>query len=162
MPRISAKPRNTAALHPPAGTACHNPRVDRPDSPTTCTAPDGLTVLYDGACPLCRREIGLYRGLEPTQPLAFLDISDPAATPAADLPEGLPRSELLARFHVRHADGRLESGARAFISLWDRLPYWRWLARVGRLPGIAGLMEIAYRGFLRVRPTMQRWAGKRG
>jgi len=162
MPRISAMPRNTAALHPPAGTACHNPRVDRPDSPTTCTAPDGLTVLYDGACPLCRREIGLYRGLEPTQPLAFLDISDPAATPAADLPEGLPRSELLARFHVRHADGRLESGARAFISLWDRLPYWRWLARVGRLPGIAGLMEIAYRGFLRVRPTMQRWAGKRG
>jgi len=162
MPRISAMPRNTAALHPPAGTACHNPRVDRPDSPTTCTRPDGLTVLYDGACPLCRREIGLYRGLEPTQPLAFLDISDPAATPAADLPEGLPRSELLARFHVRHADGRLESGARAFISLWDRLPYWRWLARVGRLPGIAGLMEIAYRGFLRVRPTMQRWAGKRG
>jgi predicted DCC family thiol-disulfide oxidoreductase YuxK len=162
MPRISAMPRNTAALHPPAGTACHNPRVDRPDSPTTCTAPDGLTVLYDGACPLCRREIGLYRGLEPTQQLAFLDISDPAATPAADLPEGLPRSELLARFHVRHADGRLESGARAFISLWDRLPYWRWLARVGRLPGIAGLMEIAYRGFLRVRPTMQRWAGKRG
>ena len=162
MPRISAMPRNTAALHPPAGTACHNPRVDRPDSPTTCTAPDGLTVLYDGACPLCRREIGLYRGLEPTQPLAFLDISDPAATPAADLPEGLPRSELLARFHVRHADGRLESGARAFISLWDRLPYWRWLARFGRLPSIAGLMEIAYRGFLRVRPTMQRWAGKRG
>jgi predicted DCC family thiol-disulfide oxidoreductase YuxK len=136
--------------------------VDRPDSPTTCTAPDGLTVLYDGACPLCRREIGVYQGLAPTQPLEFLDISDPAATPAADLPEGLPRSELLARFHVRHADGRLESGARAFISLWDRLPYWRWLARLGRLPGIAGLMEIAYRGFLRVRPALQRRVRRRG
>jgi predicted DCC family thiol-disulfide oxidoreductase YuxK len=141
MPRISAMPRNTAALHPPAGSSCQNRAVTDPATPETCTRPDGLTVLYDGACPLCRREIGLYRGLEPTQPLAFLDISDPAATPAADLPEGLPRGELLARFHVRHADGRLESGARAFIA---------------RLPGIAGVMEIAYRGFLRVRPALQR------
>ncbi|MDZ7589295.1 MAG: hypothetical protein U5L05_01105 [Rubrivivax sp.] len=29
-----------------------------------------LTVLYDGACPLCRREIGVYRGLQPLQPEA--------------------------------------------------------------------------------------------
>ena len=48
--------------------------MDRPDSPTTCTAPDGLTVLYDGACPLCRREIGVYQGLAPTQPLEFRDV----------------------------------------------------------------------------------------
>jgi predicted DCC family thiol-disulfide oxidoreductase YuxK len=138
--------------------------VDRnaadPTIPTV--ADDRLTVLYDGACPLCRREIGLYQGLTPTQPLGFCDISDPAAPLPADLPAGTTRSGLLARFHVRHADGRLESGARAFIALWERLPYWRWFAVLGRLPGMAALMEIAYRGFLRVRPTMQRWAGKRG
>jgi predicted DCC family thiol-disulfide oxidoreductase YuxK len=51
--------------------------MDRPDSPSTCTAPDGLTVLYDGACPLCRREVGVYQGLAPTQPLEFRDISEP-------------------------------------------------------------------------------------
>ena len=136
--------------------------MDRPDPQATCTTPDGLTVLYDGACPLCRREIGVYRGLTPTEPLGFCDISDPAVSLPAPLPAGLSQADLLARFHVQHADGRIESGARAFISLWERLPYWRWLARLGRLPGMAALMEIAYRGFLRVRPTMQRWASKRG
>jgi len=136
--------------------------VDRPDPQATCTTPDRLTVLYDGACPLCRREIGVYRGLTPTEPLGFRDISDRSAALPAPLPAGLSQADLLARFHVQHADGRIESGARAFIALWERLPYWRWLARLGRLPGMASLMEIAYRGFLRVRPTMQRWAGKRG
>lgn len=136
--------------------------MDRPDPQATCTTPDGLTVLYDGACPLCRREIGVYRGLTPTEPLGFRDISDRSAALPAPLPAGLSQADLLARFHVQHADGRIESGARAFIALWERLPYWRWLARLGRLPGMASLMEIAYRGFLRVRPTMQRWASKRG
>jgi predicted DCC family thiol-disulfide oxidoreductase YuxK len=118
---------------------------------------DALIVMYDGACPLCRREIGVYRGLAPVQPVEFCDVSGPAVS----LPSQLTREQALARFHVRHADGRIESGARAFIALWERLPYWRWLARVGRLPGVAALMELAYRGFLRIRPAIQRWAVKR-
>lgn len=114
--------------------------------------PAALTVLYDGACPLCRREIGVYRGLKPTQPLVFSDVS----TATAVLPEGVSREELLARFHVRHPDGRLESGASAFITLWARLPGWRWLAKLGSIPGMRSVMEVIYRAFLRVRPWLQR------
>jgi len=116
-----------------------------------------LTVLYDGACPLCRREIGLYRGLQPLQPdmpVCFADVSD-AALP---LPPGTTREQLLARFHVRGRDGQLVSGAQAFLALWAALPGWRWLARVGRVPGAAWVMERSYRLFLRWRPTLQRWA----
>ena len=116
-----------------------------------------LTVLYDGACPLCRREIGVYRGLQPLHadsPVCFADVND-AALP---LPAGTTREQLLARFHVRGRDGALLSGAQAFLALWAALPGWRWLALAGRLPGAAWVMERGYRLFLRWRPTLQRWA----
>jgi predicted DCC family thiol-disulfide oxidoreductase YuxK len=126
-----------------------------PDA-VSVSSPPALTVLYDGACPLCRREIGLYRGLPSSTPLCFADVSDPASP----LPEGTTREQLLARFHVRASDGRLLSGALAFLALWAALPGWRWLARIGRLPGATWAMERVYRLFLRVRPTMQRWAAR--
>lgn len=114
----------------------------------------GLTVLYDGACPLCRREIALYRGLAADRPVAFVDANDPTAA----LPDGRDRAELLARFHVLDAEGRWQDGARGFVALWAVMPGWRWLARLAALPGMTPLMEAAYRGFLRVRPLLQRWA----
>ena len=121
-------------------------------------ASDTLTVLYDGGCPLCSREIAHYRGLaaqgrEPAS-LVFTDVSLPTAT----LPGGPPRAALLRRFHVLLADGRLLSGAAAFVALWARLPGWRWLAMAARVPGVTAVLELAYRAFLPLRPTLQRWA----
>ena len=76
------------------------------------------------------------------------------------LPTDASREQLLARFHVRGADGQLLSGAQAFLALWAVLPGWRWLARVGRVPGGAWVMERVYRLFLRARPVLQRWASR--
>ena len=115
-----------------------------------------LTVLYDGACPLCRREIGVYRGLSPNTPVCFADVNDPALP----MPDDTTREQLLARFHVRNSDGQMLSGAQAFLALWAVLPGWRWLALIGRLPGATWLMERLYRLFLRGRPTLQRWAAR--
>ena len=120
------------------------------------TQPPPLTVLYDGACPLCRREIGVYRGLQPNAPVCFADVSD-AAQP---LPPGTTREQLMARFHVRGRDGVLLSGAQAFLALWAVLPGWRWLALAGRLPGAAWAMERTYVFFLRWRPALQRLASR--
>ena len=120
-----------------------------------------LTVLYDGACPLCRREIGLYQGLlplKPDTPVCYADISDANLPLPSALPFGTTRQQLLARFHVRRGDGELLSGAQAFLALWAELPGWRWLAFAGRVPGVAWLMERSYRFFLRWRPALQRLA----
>ena len=125
----------------------NGPATTKPLSPQA----SALNVLYDGSCPLCRREIGVYRDLKASQTLCFVDVCDPGL----EVPAGTRPETLKARFHVQHADGRMESGARAFLALWAVLPGWRWLARFGALPGVAFLMEWAYRAFLRVRPGMQ-------
>lgn len=117
-------------------------------------SPDTLTVLYDGGCPLCRREIAHVQGLAQQRPdsaLCFLDISRPAEQD----PFAADRPALLARFHVQRADGSRLSGAAAFVAMWGRLPGWRWLARLARLPGMLTVLEWSYRGFLRLRPRLQ-------
>jgi predicted DCC family thiol-disulfide oxidoreductase YuxK len=112
-----------------------------------------LTVMFDGACPLCRREIGLYQSLAPLQPVSWLDVSkDTAGLSAVD------QARYMGRFHVRLQDGQVLSGAAAFVALWLAMPGWRWLGRVGRLPGVTPLLERMYRGFLQLRPFLQRWA----
>ena len=62
----------------------------------------------------------------------------------------------MARFHVRQKDGRLLSGAAAFVALRLVMPGWRWLGKVARLPGVTPVLELMYRGFLHLRPYLQR------
>jgi predicted DCC family thiol-disulfide oxidoreductase YuxK len=129
------------------------------DQTNTYQCPPVLTVLYDGACPLCRREIAVYQNLQPLQPdtpVCFADVSNLVI----QLPPGTTREQLLARFHVQNRDGQLLSGAQAFLALWAVLPGWRWLAMFGRLPGVDWMMEQTYRLFLKQRPTLQRWAAR--
>ena len=118
--------------------------------------PEVLTVLYDGECPLCQREIAHVQGLAAQRPdsaLCFVNVAHAhSGVPAAE------RAALLARFHVQRADGSRLHGAAAFVAMWARLPGWRWLARLARLPGAMAVLELAYRGFLRVRPRMQAMA----
>ena len=123
--------------------------IHKPD--TACST---LNVLYDGACPLCRREIAVYQGLQPVdaaQAVTFSDVSRADCT----LPVGGVHSDYLARFHVQRADGKVLSGAAAFVELWATLPGWRYLAMAARLPGATPALELVYRAFLRVRPQMQ-------
>ena len=124
----------------------------RPNAPQDSGC-DALTVMFDGSCPLCRREIGMYQSLAPLQQVSWLDVSQDT--------EGLSSAEqarYMARFHVRLPNGQLQSGARAFVALWLVLPGWRWLGRVARLPGMTALLALAYAGFLHLRPILQRWA----
>lgn len=112
------------------------------------------TVFYDGACPLCTAEIGIYRNCRGAESISFVDVS---ANETSLVTDGLDKAAALQRFHVRRGDGALVSGAEAFGNLWLALPRWRWLGRLVLFPGLLQVTELTYRGFLFVRPALQ-WA----
>jgi len=114
------------------------------------------TVFFDGSCALCRAEIGHYRRSDQAGALCFVDVSETGAT----TPEGITRQRAMERFHVRSADGRVLSGAAAFVEVWTRLPGWRWAARAASLPGALAVLEWGYRLFLPVRPFISRAFGQ--
>ena len=103
-------------------------------------------VYFDGGCPVCSREIAIYRKRMKTADIDWNDVSQTDAAP------DLSREDAMARFHIRQSDGTLVSGARAFLALWRNDRRLAIAARVlDRRPFIWAL-EIGYAFFLRIRP----------
>ncbi|WP_379545474.1 thiol-disulfide oxidoreductase DCC family protein [Qipengyuania sp. DSG2-2] len=109
-----------------------------------------VTVWYDGACPLCLREIGVVRKLDRRGAIKFVDVS-------AGQPESCPidQSELLARFHASE-DGEVLSGAAAFAAMWRAIPMLRPLGLLARNAAVLRVLERIYTVFLRHRPKLQK------
>ena len=87
--------------------------------------------------------------------IAFVDVADAAAPVTCPVDRGA----LLARLHARE-DGRVVSGAAAFAAMWRAVPVLRPLGQAARSPVVLAGLERLYRGFLRVRPRLQRLAGR--
>ncbi|MFK8251814.1 thiol-disulfide oxidoreductase DCC family protein [Ancylobacter terrae] len=123
---------------------------------TKGSAVTGVTVWYDSACPLCRREIALMQRLDRRGRIAFVDIH--AARPVNPV-------ALLARLLARE-DGELRSGAAACAAMWRQISLLRPLGLAGRNPVVLAVLERAYLAFLRLRPRLQslarRFEGRRG
>lgn len=109
-----------------------------------------LTVYYDGACPVCRREIGFYQRRTDGE-VAYCDVAA-GASPAPDL----SREAALRRFHVRLADGSLVSGAAAFLALWRSTPGFRTAGRILSVKPAVAVLDAAYVLFLKLRPLWRR------
>ncbi|MBC8129051.1 MAG: DUF393 domain-containing protein [Rhizobiaceae bacterium] len=114
-----------------------------------------LLVWFDGACPLCRREIALMQRLDRKGAITFVDAAD------GDTACPMDRAELLARFHARE-NGLMLSGAAAFAAMWRAVPLLRPLGLLARNRVVLAGLEWAYIRFLRLRPRLQNAARQRG
>jgi predicted DCC family thiol-disulfide oxidoreductase YuxK len=108
-----------------------------------------VTVWFDGACPLCQREIAFMRKLDKARAIIFVDATSPDSTCP------LNTTELLARFHAEE-NGKLLSGAAAFAAMWRAIPLLRPFGLAARNPVVLTVLERLYTFFLRHRPKLQR------
>lgn len=109
-----------------------------------------VKVWFDGACPLCVREIALMRRLDKRGAITFIDVAD-----NADPSCPIDRTQLLARFHAEE-NGVVYDGAAAFAAMWRAIPLLRPLGMAARNRLVLRALEAAYLQFLKVRPRLQR------
>ena len=113
-----------------------------------------ITVLFDGECPLCAREIGWLEGMDRGRGrIAFEDIAAPDFNAAK---YATTFETLMARIHGVLPDGTLIEGVEVFRRAYSAVGL-GWLVAPTRWPGLRPLFDAAYRVFARNR---LRWTGR--
>jgi predicted DCC family thiol-disulfide oxidoreductase YuxK len=106
-----------------------------------------IEVFYDGACPMCAREIAMLRRLDRAGRVRFVDIAAPGFDAGT---VGASHEALMARIHGRLPDGTLIDGVEVFRRLYTAVGFGPVVA-LTRLPGVTQLLDAAYAGFARRR-----------
>lgn len=106
-----------------------------------------LTVFFDGACPICDREIALMRRLDKRRLLVFCDFSRPDYDPTSI---NISPAELGRIIHARWGDGTVITGVDVFRAMWEAVGL-GFLARLSRLSLVEPLVVRAYTWFARNR-----------
>ena len=85
----------------------------------------GIKVFFNNSCSICRFEINHYKKISDSN-LEWVDITnnDDALKITSKTQE-----ELLRRLHVID-NGRVISGAKAFIIIWSKIPKYKFLSKL--------------------------------
>ena len=120
-----------------------------------------LRTYYNQSCPVCSSGISHYRQAAADEDLAWENINE---DPQALSDRGVSRDDVWYRLHSVDEQGRVLVGVDAFIAIWERLPAYRWRARLLRLPVIRQLAHLGYEvlAFLLYRWNLWRAKGGTG
>jgi predicted DCC family thiol-disulfide oxidoreductase YuxK len=109
-------------------------------------SPPRLTLLYDGGCPLCLREVRFLGNRDQQRHgadrrLAFVDIDAPDYDP--DRHGGISYREAMGRIHGLEADGRVLRDVAVFRRAYDLVGL-GWLYAPTTWPLLGGLVNGLY------------------
>ena len=98
-----------------------------------------MKVYFNNSCKICKAEIDLYKK-EKIQEIDWIDITDNAL---ATRETSKNNKELLRRLHIKEGEKVLE-GAEAFLVLWKKIPKYRLLYNILKLPIIFTIFSFFY------------------
>lgn len=101
-----------------------------------------LLLAYDAECSLCRRMMDWVRRRDPEGLVIAFPLQDPELVKVAPELAGRPLHEAIHGLDL--ATRRVYVGADLLPHVGRRLPGWRWVAPLSRLPGLPALAAWIY------------------
>lgn len=106
------------------------------------------TMLYDGECPLCSREVKILKQRDQNKKIVFVDISTPHYRKEVHPP--LPYEEAMKQLYVVDEQGKLTKGTAAFFIVYAKIG-WEGLALLFEAPLFKTLSHKGYQLFAKYR-----------
>ena len=98
-----------------------------------------MKVYFNNSCRICKAEIDLYKK-ENIKEINWVDITNNSF---AENEISKTDKELLRRLHVKDGEKVLQ-GAEAFLTLWKKIPKYRFLYNFFKLPIIFSIFSFVY------------------
>jgi len=98
-----------------------------------------MKVYYNESCNICRAEINHYKK-QNIEEIDWVDITNNITAEKETLKDD---KTLLRRLHVKK-DGKIFSGAEAFLLVWKNIPKYKFLYSILRLPIIFQIFSLTY------------------
>ena len=101
-----------------------------------------LTLLYDGGCPLCLREVKFLRSRDTLENISFIDIDSPNYQP--DLYSGIGYKDAMGRIHAINESGEILKDVAVFREAY-RLIGLGWIYAPTNWPILGSLTNQVYK-----------------
>ena len=98
-----------------------------------------MKVYFNESCNICRAEINLYKK-QNIREIDWVDITNNITAKKETLKDD---KALLRRLHVKK-DGKIFSGAEAFLLIWKNIPKYKFLYSFLKLPIIFQVFSLSY------------------
>ena len=98
-----------------------------------------IKVYFNNSCSLCRFEVNHYKKL-PQEDIDWIDVTD---NKLAEAILNKSKSDLIRRMHVSE-NGKIYTGADAFVKLWSKIPRYRFLSKILGVQPFLSITRIIY------------------
>lgn len=106
------------------------------------------TVFYDGGCPLCKKEISHYMGLDRDCLIVWIDITEQDFVLKS---YGISLQQAMAELHAVTDDRVVVKGIDAFLLIWNNLRFYSFLAKLVICLRLNKPLNMVYARFARWR-----------